>query len=221
MPSVDYYLAGLPVFRTLPEGSRERLSQAFRLRSYRKGNAVFTNEDPPESVYLLKTGLVKAVKYSPREDPIIMELIAPGGFFGMIAALERKPYPVTAVCILDSEVYRISVADFDDLMKRHVEFSRAVYQEIGSHLRHGQTLRSLTKEPAEKRIAYILWMLSRLVGKDLPILREDVAEMAGTSAETAVRCMIELRRKKLIASRWKRITILDAERLMALSGQSE
>lgn len=217
MPLVDYYLAGLPVFRGLPEGSRERLSQAFHLRRYRKGDAVFTDEDAPESVYLLKSGLIKAVKYSPREDPVIMELIAPGGFFGMIAALERKPYPVTAVCIHDSEVYRISVTDFDDLMKRHGDFSREVYQEIGRHLRHGQTLRSLAKEPAERRIAYILWMLSRLVGKDLPILREDVAEMAATSSETAVRCMIELRRKKLIASRWKRITILDADRLKALS----
>jgi CRP-like cAMP-binding protein len=215
---VDYFLAGLPAFKRLPEGSLERLSQALHLRRYLKGQTVFTDKDAPESVYLLKSGLVKAVKYSPREDPVIMELIAPGGFFGMIAVLERKPYPVTAVCIHDSEAYRISVADFEDLMKRHPEFAREVYQEIGRHLRHGQTLRSLSKEPAEKRIAYILWMLSAVIGKELPILREDVAEMAGTSAETAVRCMIELRRKKLISSRWKRITILDAQGLKDLSG---
>ncbi len=217
MPAVDFFLAGLPVFRRLPEGSLERLSQALHLRRYRKGESVFTDEDAPESVYLLKSGLVKAVKYSPREAPIIMELIAPGGLFGMIAVLERKPYPVTAVCIQDCEVYRIGVDDFEDLMKRHPDFAREVYQEIGRHLRHGQTLRSLSKEPAEKRIMYILWMLSRLVGKELPILREDVAEMAGTSPETAVRCMIELRRKRLIASRWKRITVLDPDRLKALS----
>lgn len=214
---MDYFLAGLPVFRRLPEGSLERLSQALRLRSYPKGKAVFTDKDAPDSVYLLKTGLVKAVKYSPREEPAIMELIVPGGLFGMIAVLERKPYPVTAVCIQDSEVYRIGVADFEDLMKRHPEFAREVYQEIGRHLRHGQTLRSLVKEPAEKRIMYILSMLSGLIGKELPIRREDVAEMAGTSQETAIRCMIALRRKKLISSRWKSITVLEPERLKALS----
>ncbi len=214
---MDYFLAGLPAFKRLPEGSLERLSQSLRLRRYRKGEAVFTDKDAPESVYLLKSGLVKAVKYSPREDPVIMELIVPGGLFGMIAVLERKPYPVTAVCIQDSEVYRIGVADFDDLMKRHPEFAREVYQEIGQHLRHGQHLRSLAKEPAEKRITYILYMLSGLMGKELPILREDVAEMSGTSHETAIRCIIALRRKKLISSRWKRLTVLDPERLKALS----
>lgn len=214
---MDYFLASLPVFKQLPEGSLERLSQALRLRSYSKGEAVFHDTDAPESVYLLKSGLVKAVKYSPREEPVIMELIAPGGFFGMIAVLERKPYPVTAVCVHDSEVYRIGVADFEDLMKRHPDFSREVYQEIGRHLRHGQDLRALAKESAEKRIAYIVWMLSGLVGKDLPVLREDIAEMAGTTEETAIRALIALRKKKLISSRWKSITVLQPERLKALS----
>lgn len=217
MLAVDFFLAGLPVFRRLPESALERLSQALHLRRCRKGEAVFTDEDAPDSVYLLKSGLIKAVKYSPREAPVIMELIAPGGLFGMIAVLERKPYPVSAVCIQDCEVYRIGVADFEDLMKRHPDFAREVYQEIGRHLRHGQTLRSLAKEPAEKRITYILWMLSQLVGKDLPILRGDIAEMAGTSEETAIRCLIDLRRRKLISSRWKRITVLQPERLKALS----
>jgi len=214
---VDYFLAGLPVFRRLPEASLERLAQQLRLRRFGKGEAVFKDTDAPESVYLLKSGLVKAVKYSPREEPVIMELIVPGGLFGMIAVLERKPYPVSALCIQDSEAYRIGVADFDDLMKRHPDFAQAIYSEIGTHLRHSQALRALAKEPAEKRIMYILWLLSGSVGRELPILREDIAEMAGTSQETAIRTLVELRRKKLVSSRWKRVTVLEPERLKALS----
>lgn len=215
--AVDYFLARLPAFRRLPEHALERLSEALRLRSYRKGDAVFEDGDPPESVYLLKSGLVKAIKYSPREEPVIMELIAPGGLFGMIAVLERKAYPVGAVCIQDSEAYRIGVADFEDLMKRHPEFAREVYSEIGRHLRDSQALRALAKESAEKRIMYILSILSESVGKDLPILREDIAEMAGTSLETAIRTLVDLRKQKLISSRWKRITVLRPDRLRELS----
>lgn len=214
---MDFFLARLPAFKRLPEGALGRLAQALRLRSYRKGDAIFQDNDPPESVYLLRSGLVKAVRYSPREEPIIMEIIVPGGLFGMIAVLERKAYPVTTVCIQDSEAYRISVADFEDLMKRYPDFSREVYSEIGRHLRHSQALRALAKEPAEKRIMYILWLLSGSVGKELPILREHVAEMAGTSHETAIRTLVGLRKKKLISSRWKRITVLEPDQLKALS----
>lgn len=214
---MDYFLAGLSVFKRLPEGSRERLSQALHLRRYRKGEAVFQETDAPESVYLLKSGLVKALKHSPRGEPVIMELIVPGGLFGMIAVLERKPYPVTAVCIQDSEAYRIGVADFDDLMKRHPDFSHEIYHVIGQHIRHSYALRALAKEPSEMRIMHILWLLSCCIGRELPILREDIAEMAGTTQETAIRCLINLRKKKLINSRWKRITVLEPERLKALS----
>ncbi|MDE2293590.1 MAG: Crp/Fnr family transcriptional regulator [Elusimicrobia bacterium] len=147
-----------------------------------------------------------------------MELVAPGALFGMMAVLERKPYPVTTACIHPSEAYRIGVEDFGDLMKRHPDFGRAVYQEMGLHLRHSQDLRALAKAPAERRVMYILWMLHGSIGRELPILREDVAELAGTSQETAIRVLIELRRKKLIASRWKRITVLHPERLKVLAG---
>lgn len=214
-------MARLPVFKRLPASTLENLAQAFLLRKYARGQAIFEDGNPPDAVYLLKSGLVKAVKYSPRQEPVIMEIIVPGRLFGMIALMDRKSYPVSAVCIQDSEAYRIRAADFDELLKKHPDFSREVYSEIGSHVRHSQDLRALAREPADKRIAYILWLLSQSVGKDLPILREDVAEMAGTTQETAIRVLVDLRKKKLIASRWKRITVENPARLKAIARPRE
>lgn len=216
---MDYFLSRLPVFKRLPPADLEKLSQALLLRRYARGRMIFEDGSPPEGVYLLKSGLVKAVKYSPREEPVIMEIIVPGRLFGMIALMDQKSYPVSTVAIQDSEAYKIRAPDFDELLKKHPDFSREVYSEIGSHLRHSQDLRALAREPAEKRIAYILWLLSQSIGKDLPILREDVAEMAGTTHETAIRTLIDLRKKKLIASRWKRITVIEQQRLKAFSGR--
>lgn len=214
---MDYFLARLPAFRRLPPESLERLPQAFKLRRCGKGDVVFADGDPPDSVYLLKSGLIKAVKRSPSGETVTMQIVPPGTLFGMMAVLDRKAYPVTAVCLRDSEVYRIPTADFEDLLKRHADFSREVFSEMGEHLRQSQALRALSKEPAEKRIMYILWLLSGSVGAELPLLREDIAEMAGTTQETAIRALAGLRRKKLIASRWKSITVLQPEKLKALS----
>lgn len=214
---MDYYIARLSLFKGLPPSTLESLSRAFLVRRYRRGQTIFEDGDAPDSVYLLRSGLVKAVKYSPREKPVIMEIIVPGRLFGMIALMDRKAYPVSTICIQDSEAYRIRAPDFEELLNKQPRFSRAVYSEIGSHLRHAQDLRALHREPAGKRIAYILWLLSQSIGKELPIRREDVAAMAGTTHETAIRELAELRDKKLLSSRWKRITILDPARLKALS----
>ncbi len=210
---MDFFLTSLSLFKRLPEKALKELSQKVFLRRFGKGQAVFMDGDPPHSVYLLKSGLIKAVKYSRREEPVIMEIISPKGLFGMIALLDQKPYPVTALCICDSELYEIPAKVFENLLKTHPDFSQAVYSEIGEHLRQSQALRAIAREPAPQRIAFILGLLSKSVGKDLAITREDISEMSGTTEETAIRVLSDFRKKKLIISGWKKITVLNPEKL--------
>ncbi len=218
---MDFFLARLPAFKRLPADALERLSRAAALRRFAKGQAVFADGDAPRAVYLLKSGLLKAVKYSRREEPVVMELIAPGGLFGMIAVMDRKPYPVSAVCIRDSEAYEIPARAFEELLKTHADFSRAVYAEVGEHLRQSHALRAMAREPAFRRVAFILNLLSRNMGRDLAVRREDVAEMSGTTPETVIRTLAEFRRKKIVSSGWKKITVLKPEKLAELYSGSD
>jgi CRP/FNR family transcriptional regulator len=174
---------------------------------------VFAEGGAAGAAFLLRSGLVKAMKLSPKDDPVILEIIVPGHLFGMMAALDQKPYPVDAVCLQDSEIYRIRIADFSELLRRHPPFSQAVFAEVGEHLRHSQALRAMVKEPAERRIGYILWMLSLSLGAEMRLGREEVAEMAGTTVETAIRVLGRLRAARLIDARWKRLKVLKPEAL--------
>lgn len=205
---MDSYLSAVPFLKGLAPADRERVSRAFILRRFARGETVFAEGAPAKAAYILRSGLVKMVKLSPKDDPVILEIIVPGHLFGMMAALDRRPYPADAVCLQNSEAYRIRTADFAELLRRHPPFSQAVYAEVGDHLRHGHALRSMAKEPAERRIAYILWMLSLILGPELRLGREEVAEMAGTTVETAIRTLGRLRKAGLIDARWKRINIL-------------
>jgi CRP-like cAMP-binding protein len=213
---MDYFLARLSAFRRLPTAELASLPRHFILRKYRRKQAVFEEGDEPAAAFLLRSGLVKAVKFSPEDEPVMMEIIVPGMFFGMIAVLDKKPYPVSAIAIQDCEAYRIPAGRFEELIGRHPDITRAVYAEIGKHLRHSQTLRSLSRQPADKRIARILRLLSGTMGPDLKIRREEVAEMAGTTVETAIRVLAGFRKSRLISSGWKRITLLDPAGLEAL-----
>lgn len=210
---MDEFLGSLPCLKGLAAPDRERVSRAFLPRRFARGETVFSEGAAADAAYLLRSGLVKAVKRSPHDEPVILEIIVPGHLFGMMPALDKKPYPVDAVCLQDCEAYRIRTADFAELMRRHPPFSAAVFAEVGEHLRHSQALRAMAKEAAERRIGYILWMLSLTLGQEMRLGREDVAEMAGTTVETAIRVLGKLRAAGLIEARWKRLKVLKPEAL--------
>jgi len=214
---MDRFLAGLPALQRLPAATLADLSDRLLLRTYRKGEVVFDEGRPADAVYLLREGLVKAVKYSPRAEAASMEIIVPERFFGMIAVLDKKPYPVTAIPISPCRIYRVPAAVFASLMARHPDFSKEVFASVGDHLRQAQALRALSSEPVERRVAHILRVLSASMGPVLAVRREDIAELAGCTPGSAIRTLAAFRKKKVISSGWKRITILDPARLDRLA----
>lgn len=214
---MDFFLAGLPAFKRLPESALETLSSSVHAKEYGKNEPVFEEGDPADAVFVLKSGLVKAVKYSPRMEPASMEIIAPGQLFGMIAVMDKKPYPVSAIPLKKSEVYRVPAPLFASLMAEFPEFSKVVYASVGDHLRQSQTLRSLAGESVDVRVARVLLTLSESIGDELPVRREEIAELAGCTTETAIRTLAAFRKKRWIASGWKRLSVLDAPALRALS----
>lgn len=216
---MDYFLARHCAFKRLPLAALTELQRVALLKEYEKGEPIFEEGSAPDAVYLLRSGLVKAVKYSPDVEPFAMEIITPGQLFGMIAVMDRKAYPVSAVPLKRAEAYRIPAGAFEDLLRKHPDLSREVYAGVGDHLRQAQTLRSLFKAPVKKRIAYVLSLLAVSVGRTLDIRREEIAELVGCTPETAIRALIGFRKKKLIASGWKRIAILEPDRLKAMAEQ--
>lgn len=216
---MDYFLARHSAFKRLTVAELEALQRVAPLKKYEKGESVFEEGSPPDAVHLLRSGLIKAVKYSPGVEPFAMEIITPGQLFGMIAVMDKKPYPVSAMPLKPVEAYRIPADAFENLLRKHPDLSREVYAGVGDHLRQAQTLRSLFKAPVEKRIAYVLSLLAVSMGRTLDLRREEIAELVGCTQETAIRTLIGLRKKKLIASGWKRITVLEPECLKALSEQ--
>ncbi len=210
---MDYFLASHKAFSSISPISIENALPLISLLHYKRGESIFEEGTPAKAVYLLRSGLIKAAKCSPNSDLAAMEIITPGQMFGMIAVMDKKNYPVSASSLQDSEVYRIPERVFSEFLEKYPAFSKEVYFSIGSHLRHAQTLRALSKEPVERRIAGVLALLSESMGKNMPLRRQDIAELSACTPETATRTLADFKKNKIISSAWKRVTILDSERL--------
>lgn len=214
---MDFLLARTPAFKSLPEAVLAELSAKLIPLAYAKGAEIFSEGDRAEAVFLLRAGLLKAVKYSPSSGPSSMEIIAPGELFGMIAVLDDKPYPVSAVALKASEAYRIPAKLFLSLMDEHSAFSKQVYASIGGHLRQAQALRALTTQPVDRRIAHVLLLLADSLGGEIGLRREEIAQLAGCTPETAIRTLTAFRKKGWISSGWKRIAVLKPAALKRLT----
>ena len=72
-------------------------------------------------------------------------------------------------------------------------------------------------ERIEQRLASVLLMLSTKLGPTLPFTRQEIAEMVGTTTETAIRVMSSLKNRGIIRSVRGKVIILDEQKLRLLS----
>ena len=177
---------------------------------------MFTEGDAPDAVFLLKSGLLKSVKHGSHDESSTIDFITPSQMFGMIAVMDRKNYPVSVVALRDAELYRIPAPLFLDFMTRSPAFRQGIFRQVGNHLRNSQALRTLMQEPVERRIAHILNYLFETIGAEIPLVRADIAAMAGCTEATAIRTIINFRKKKIIETAWKHFKIVSPDKLKSL-----
>lgn len=211
---MDAFLAELPFFRT--SASEEPLG--FLQRRYRRGAIIFSEGGPPRAAFLLQQGLVKVVKQSPSHRAMAVEIVTPGEMFGVVAVLDRRVFPATAVALDESVVYEIPTDHFESLLTRNPVFAREVHAAVGAHVRNAQEMRALAGEPVEHRIAHVLLRLLPHRRSVARLRREDVAELAGCIPETAIRVLSSFKRRRWIETGWRRIALRDARALRSLVG---
>jgi CRP/FNR family transcriptional regulator len=163
-------------------------------------------------------GRVKVVKHSSLGKEFIIAFFGPGEMFGEVAVFEDKPYPASAQAMLDTRVLGIRKDKFLSFFTKRPEVALRIISVLGGRLRDAQTrLKDLAGERVEQRLARTLLMLSSRLGPTLPFTRQEIADMAGTTTETAIRFMSRLREGKIIRSVRGKTTILDETKLRLLS----
>ena len=104
--------------------------------------------------------------------------------------------------------------------------SLALLEIVSSRLREArEVIHQLSASPVESRLAATLLKLADKLGEkrgdevliQLPLSRQDLADMTGATVETASRVMSQFRRQKLIRSgrRWVSLTDLDGLKKIA------
>ncbi len=216
----------VPILSPLSPRDQENVKKLFVQERFDRDDYLFFEGDPSSWVGIILKGRVKLIKHSEGGKDVVLDVILPGGMLGEIAALNGGTYSATAQAMEPTIVARISRQDYRHLLQQYPVLALKVIEELGHRLREAQDMvKSMAVERVERRIARILLKLAAATGSpsdngiviDLPLTRQDIAEMAGTTVETAIRIMSRFRRKGLVKTKQGRVVILQPHELVRIA----
>ena len=213
---LELLLKQVEIFRHLHAKNRQRLASLSHERTYAKGETIFHEGRPSDSVWLTIEGRVHLIHHQAEGRVQASCVMTPGETFCCLPALDRGAYPATAVAATPSRVLQIPSRIFHELMGESPNLLQETLCVFGSRLRQVELKACLVHDPVERRIAQTLLALHKKFGDSIPLTRQEVAELAGTTVETAIRTISRFQQEGWVRSSRGKIQLLKPDTLTQL-----
>jgi CRP-like cAMP-binding protein len=198
-------------------------------RSVEEDGFFFLQGDPATHAYVLVEGRVKMIQITPNGQQITMRIMTPGQTYGGIALLNpRAGYPATAQAVENSTALAWDTAHLRELVEKEPSISLNVMGLMHGYISELQERqKALVTDRVEQRIARNLLKLAAQSGKkieegvliDLPLTRQDIAEMSGTTLYTVSRTLNEWEREGLLEIGRERVVIREPHGLVSIADE--
>jgi len=220
----DYseYLAKISLFRDLPEEDLQVISGLARVRNYKKNMIIFMEGEPGEALYFIISGKVKIFKMTEDGREQILHILQDGDVFAEVVLIDRGPYPATAEIIEAGQIGMLMNDDLENLLRKNADISLKLLKIMSKRLRLAQIqVRDLALKDTYGRLASMLLMLAKDHGEetgcgikiDLPLSRQELANLIGTTRETVTRILGDFKKFKCIELDKQAIIIINEAKL--------
>lgn len=217
-------LATVPFFAPLPPATIGELAALFHARTIPRGDFVFHEGQPADTVHIAATGRLKIIRTTADGRQVVLRLIQPSEPFGVSGGWGAVTYPASARALDHAVVLQLPAREFTRYLHRHPALALAVINDLGARLREAEA-RILDAETAnvEARIARALLRLAGPAtpgsdARNIALSRQDLADLTGTTLSTASRVLSAWHRRGIILALRERVTLLDLGALVALAG---
>jgi CRP-like cAMP-binding protein len=215
------------LFVTLPDEKRAEVADHLIRRRFEKDEYLFFEGDAAEWVVFVAQGRVKMIKHSESGRETILSTFGPGQIVGEVGVLVGEAYPATAQALEPTVTLSLRRADYAELVRGQPDLAWALIEELGRRLQRAhETIRIMAVEKVERRVARVLLRMANSAGERLeggavritvPLSRQDIADMAGTVLETAIRAMSKFQKQGLIETWEGRIILLQPHQLVVIA----
>lgn len=228
MTDVESVLRETPVFRKLAPKDLRTIAQAATVKRYAKGETIFDQDNPSEAFYTIASGRVKIVKMLPTGKDMILEVFGKGDPLGAVAAYDGRPFPASAVSLEETACVVIPRPVFFRLLEEHPSLVRGLMQGLTLRLVElTNRLAEISGTRIEPRFARLFLKLAGDMGRQerggtfvpLALSRQELADMTGTTIETAIRIMSRWGKDGIVRTDKDGFVIFDRRTIEATAGE--
>jgi CRP/FNR family cyclic AMP-dependent transcriptional regulator len=215
-PDLTGILSKTNLLCSVPAQDLSALAAASRLRTFRRGQVVFTRGDPGDTVIVVVSGRVKVVVRSADGGALTLAIIGPGGVFGEVGVADGGPRSSDAETLDECQLLLVPREAIQEICARVPSAAQALTASIAA------TLRRLTDAAADlifldlpRRVAKML--LSQPSGDDgvirVKMSQEELAHQVGGTRQSVNAALRDFERRGWIDSRDRIITVKQAAAL--------
>ncbi|KRF23286.1 MULTISPECIES: Crp/Fnr family transcriptional regulator [unclassified Phycicoccus] len=205
------------LLRALTEGERREVLAMARRRQFKRGEILFHEGDPADTVHFIAEGRVMARRTSPMGDSVAFRVIGPGRALGDVAVVstaQRRSSTVTA--LEPTTTLSLTFGEFAQLCAAHpgiqthlATLLAARVKRLSDHLLEALFL------PTDRRVVRRLLDLCEQyeAGPDrpvvIPLTQTDIAELAGATRPSTNRVLRALETEGLLRLRRGQVEVVD------------
>ncbi len=215
-------LGRVPVFSALAGEELQRVAEVAVPRRFEAGEAVFREGDASDTCYIVRAGRARAVREHADGRSITLANFGPGDIFGELAMFDDERRSATVETLEGTEAIAILGGDMRRLLREHPDIAVKLLQALGRRLRESnERLARQSFQTVQSRVAGVVSQLvaaARAQGaQDDDVLitatQADLAQLAGSSRESASRFLAVLERAGIITQGRGKLIVHDAAAL--------
>jgi CRP/FNR family transcriptional regulator, nitrogen oxide reductase regulator len=207
-----------PAFSEMNERAIREIAVLATSCHLKKGEYIFREGDPCTFFYVVQTGRVKSFKQASSGKHFITNVSGTNDSIGAVVMFEDNFRFVSAKTMLDTTLLCVKRDDYVSWVRRHpsVLLKMTVLHARVMNSAY-ERLIDMVGESAGQRVCNMLYMLYGKFGGTLDFTCEEVADLAGTTTETAIRILGKLKGSNILAPVRGKIHILNQSELKKLS----
>lgn len=186
-------------WNTVPDAVVSGLNGRKSIKRLPKGTILFHEGDPVTALFRLLSGVVLLRKGDQDGNSVITRMVTPHATFGFRAFAAHDSHSVSAQCAGDAVVCIIPAEAAELAFANNRSLERAFAQHVAAELAYAEdAILAQMRLSVRERLLLLLEQMAVQFGRPrgdgavevpLPILRSDIAAMAGIARETFSRAM--------------------------------
>ena len=219
---MDEALRKAGLFQGVDPDDVEAISSEFEIIEVSRGQILFHEGEPGDSLYIVLSGKVKLGRRASDGRENLVAVMGPSDQFGELSLFDPGPRTATAVVVTDGRVARLPKAALQKWVEERPQIAMQLLRVVARRLRRTNTmLADLIFVDVPGRVAKQLLQLAQRFGSveggqlrvTHDLTQEELAQLVGASRETVNKALADFAGRGWLRLEGKSVVILDRERL--------